>query len=93
MCIRDSNYPILCEGIQSTFLLNDKRFSNRRIVLRLHNIENEYYAHLYNASTIFFKKLFYARECNLLKRYEAAICKKDITAVSYTHLDVYKRQI
>ncbi len=81
------DYPILCEGIHSTFLLNDKRFDNRRVVIRLHNVESEYYQHLYASSTNFLKKLFYARESNLLKRYEAKIATKAAVILTVTEQD------
>jgi hypothetical protein len=81
------NYPILCEGVHSTFLLNDKRFNNRRVVVRLHNVENEYYQYLYASSTNFIKKLFYARESNLLKRYEAKVATKASSILTVTEQD------
>jgi hypothetical protein len=86
------NYPILCEGIHSSFLLNDKRFNNRRVVVRLHNVENEYYQHLYASSTNFIKKLFYARESNLLKRYEAKIANKAPFILTVTKQDAVNYQ-
>lgn len=81
------NYPILCEGVHSTFLLNDKRFNKRKVFLRLHNVENEYYQHLYASSTNFIKKLFYARESNLLKRYEAIVVTKASSILTVTEQD------
>ena len=86
------DYPILCEGIHSTFLLNDKRFNNRRVLVRLHNVEYEYYQHLYASSTNFIKKLFYARESNLLKRYEAKIAKKAAFILTVTDQDAINYQ-
>ena len=86
------DYPILCEGVHSTFLLNDKRFINRRVVLRLHNVENEYYQHLYATATNFFKKLFYARESNLLKKYEAFVAQKATTILTVTEQDAINYQ-
>ena len=85
-------YPILCEGVHSTYLLNDKRFDNRRVVVRLHNVENEYYQYLYASSTSFFKKLFYARESNLLKKYEAKIATKVSTVLTVTEQDANNYQ-
>ena len=81
------DYPILCEGIHSTYLLNDKRFDKRKIILRLHNVENEYYQHLYASSTNFLKKIFYAKESNLLKKYEALVAQKDINILTVTEQD------
>lgn len=86
------DYPILCEGVHSSYLLNDKRFNNRKILLRLHNVENEYYQHLYAASTFFFKKLFYARESNLLKKYEAKMATKAKLVLTVTEQDAINYQ-
>ncbi|MCZ2222639.1 MAG: mannosyltransferase, partial [Chitinophagales bacterium] len=36
------DYPILMEGVHSSYLLNDKRFDNRKKIVRLHNVEYEY---------------------------------------------------
>ena len=87
------NYPILCEGIHSTYLFNDKRFKNRRVVVRLHNVENEYYQHLYASSTNFIKKLFYARESNLLKRYEIKVAEKATVVLTVTTQNAANYQV
>ena len=41
------NYPILLEGVHCTYPLLDKRFTNRKLFVRLHNTEFIYYRHLY----------------------------------------------
>jgi hypothetical protein len=33
-------YPILMEGIHSTWILNDNRFENRKKFVRLHNVDS-----------------------------------------------------
>ncbi len=87
------DYPVLCEGIHSTYLLNDKRFDKRKIVVRLHNVENEYYKHLYDSATNFLKKIFYARESNLLKKYEAFVAKKTCCILTVTKDDAINFQV
>jgi glycosyltransferase involved in cell wall biosynthesis len=71
-----NDYPILMEGTHSTYLLNDVRFNNRKKIVRLHNVEFEYYQHLYKSATSTFKKIYYLRESRLLKKYEQSIIKK-----------------
>ena len=68
--------PILLEGVHCTFLLNDKRFSDRRIVLRLPNVESLYYKQLARCTSSIFKKIFYLRESYLLRKYEKAVAAK-----------------
>jgi hypothetical protein len=77
------DYPILLEGIHCTYLLNDERFSGRRIILRLHNVEYQYYRQLYQAEKSLLKKMYYLHESNLLKQYEQRIAGQvKILAVS-----------
>ena len=62
------DYPILMEGIHCTYLLNDKRFTNRKCFVRLHNVEYIYYRHLYLNSSSLYKKLYYLFESKLLEK-------------------------
>jgi glycosyltransferase involved in cell wall biosynthesis len=80
------------EGIHCSYLLSDERFKQRRIFLRLHNVEYIYYRQLLNATSSMFKKLYYAWESKLLFRYEQTIaCKVPIIAVSEDDCLVYRK--
>ena len=70
------DYPVLLEGIHCTQILHDERFANRKIILRLHNVEYEYYHELYKHENSLFKKLYYLHESNMLKKYEKNISDK-----------------
>lgn len=87
------DYPILMEGVHCTYLLLDKRFSNRKLLVRLHNAEYRYYYHLYKNATSFFKKIYYRTESFLLKKYERRIANKAAAfwTVSYKDADVYRQ--
>jgi glycosyltransferase involved in cell wall biosynthesis len=77
------DHPILLEGIHCTYLLSDERFNGRRIILRLHNVEYQYYRQLYQAEKSLIKKMYYLHESNLLKQYEQRIAGQvKILAVS-----------
>jgi hypothetical protein len=87
-------YPILLEGVHCSYLMQDNRFSKRKILLRLHNVESVYYKQLANCSTSWLKKLYYLRESAVLRKYERRIASSwpllavsqadaDIAAVSY----------
>lgn len=67
------DYPILMEGIHSTWILNDKRFEKRRKFVRLHNIESQYYQQLAKRSNNFFRKCYFFQQAYLLKQYEKKI--------------------
>ena len=86
-------YPILLEGIHCTYLLNDDRFNDRNIVLRLHNVEYQYYRQLYQAEKSLLRKLYYLHESNLLRQYEQRIAPKvKILAVSSRDEECYRQE-
>ncbi|WP_288072600.1 glycosyltransferase [Hydrotalea sp.] len=83
-----NDYPILMEGVHSTYLLKDKRFNARKKFVRIHNIEHLYYRDLANASHSYLKKMYYLRESRLLKKYEASIVNEANAFWGVTHQDV-----
>lgn len=79
----EDNFPIFLEGLHTTMLLTDRRFEGRRIVVRTHNIEHEYYHNLASAETKFLKKYYFANEARKLERYEKVLEKAGaIVAIS-----------
>ena len=64
--------PILFEGLHTTFLLNDERFADRLKIVRMHNIEHEYYDGLAQQSSGL-RKRFYQTESRKLKLYESQL--------------------
>ncbi|WEK34369.1 MAG: glycosyltransferase family 4 protein [Candidatus Pseudobacter hemicellulosilyticus] len=86
-------HPILLEGIHCTYLLHDERFEGRKIILRLMNVEYQYYRELYNTSTAPFKKLYYLHESKLLRAYEASIAQKVmVLAISEQDVRTYREE-
>ncbi|MBK9292426.1 MAG: glycosyltransferase family 1 protein [Bacteroidetes bacterium] len=76
-------HPILLEGLHTTMLLNDPRFASRKIAVRTHNIEHEYYRNLASAESQFLKKYYFANEARKLERYEKVLEKASgIVAIS-----------
>ena len=87
------DHPILLEGIHCTYLLNDERFRQRRIVLRLHNVEYQYYRQLYHTEKSLWKKIYYLHESNMLRHYEQRIAASvKILAVSEKDRDQYRTE-
>jgi hypothetical protein len=81
-------YPILLEGVHCTYLLQDDRFSARKILLRLHNVESTYYKQLAGCSNSWFKKLYYLHESAVLKKYERRIASSwPVLAVTQSDAD------
>ena len=69
------DYPILCEGLHTTAVLTDSRFKNRKIFVRAHNVEHDYYRLLAESERVFWKRWFYRMEARKLKRYEPVLKK------------------
>jgi glycosyltransferase involved in cell wall biosynthesis len=89
----EDDYPILLEGIHCTYLLNDPRFGSRKVILRLHNVEYQYYRQLYLSEKSLLKKIYYHHESNLLRQYEARIADKvKILAVSPKDSALYREE-
>jgi hypothetical protein len=90
--LKDS-YPILLEGVHCTFLLHNEKFSNRKIILRLHNVEYQYYRQLFRSCPSLFRKAYYLYESKLLKQYEATIANKAmILAVADKDARTYRQE-
>jgi glycosyltransferase involved in cell wall biosynthesis len=91
--LQKDNYPVLLEGIHCTYYLKTGLFGNRKVIVRLHNVEFEYYKQLAKHETSLFKKLYYLNESRLLKKYEKAIANKaTVLAVSQQDVDLYKKE-
>ncbi len=73
----NDDYPILMEGLHTTVLLNDKRFINRKKIVRTHNIEHFYYSSLSNIEKNIVKKIYFHQEAAKLKQYEKVLDKAD----------------
>jgi len=88
------DHPILMEGIHCTFLVNDPRFRDRKLILRLHNVEYKYYRLLYQSEKSLFKKMYFLHESRLLRKYEAQIANKVIIlAVSEEDVTTYQQEL
>jgi len=81
------NYPVLLEGIHSTYLLHKNKLPGRKVVLRLHNIEFEYYCQLSRNTASLFHKIYYTVESILLRRYEKKIASKASLTIAVTEKD------
>jgi glycosyltransferase involved in cell wall biosynthesis len=74
--ILKDNYPVLLEGIHCTYYLYHGELGNRKVLIRLFNVEYEYYRQLAKSTNNFYKKIYYQIESRLLKKYESFISKK-----------------
>lgn len=74
--LKENNYPILVQGIHCTHLLKYISNDDRKIAIRLFNVETNYYNSLAKLEISFFKETYFKTEAKLLKKYEAIIAKK-----------------
>ena len=72
-----NDYPILFDGLHTTYYINHPALSDRKKLIRLHNIEHIYYHTLAVNESNLVKKLFYTVESFKLKRFEKTIASAD----------------
>jgi glycosyltransferase involved in cell wall biosynthesis len=85
------DYPVLLEGIHCTYHLYKNALAGRKVLVRLHNAEFEYYRRLAGHEKNLVKKLYYSIESRLLKKYEQSIANKAVfVAVSERDALLYK---
>lgn len=87
------DYPIFCEGLHTTALLLDKRMKDRKIYVRAHNVEHDYYQGLADSEKWGWKKLFYLAEAWKLRRYEPVLRKAaGIFSISQKDADYFSKR-
>lgn len=84
------DHPVLLEGIHCTYFIYTGELKNRKIFIRLHNTEFEYYRQLAEKESNFIRKIFFKNESRLLKKYEKNIAgKPTILAISPKDVETY----
>ncbi len=68
--LKEDKSPILMEGVHSTFILQYPELAQRKLLLRTHNIETEYYQSLASKETSILKRIYLYLEASRLARYE-----------------------
>ncbi len=78
--LRHNQYPILFEGLHTTYYLSHPALKNRFKIVRTHNVEHDYYRALEDAESSFFKKYFFRIEADRLANYEKILKHADLIA-------------
>lgn len=76
----NDEHPVLFEGIHSTFFLSEEKLQRRKLIVRTHNIEHEYYKNLAKAESNIFKRYYFYNEAAKLEGYENILSKADVIA-------------
>ncbi len=89
------DYPVLLEGLHCCGLLPALRKDNpqRRLLVRTHNVEHEYYALLARSERRWWYRFYLEREVYKLQCYEPVLQQAShILAISATDADYFRRQ-
>ena len=69
------DFPIIFEGLHTCAFINHAALKNRFKIVRMHNVEWEYYQNLKSLETSYFKKIYFKTESYKLKKYEINVLK------------------
>lgn len=70
-----NDYPILFDGLHTTFYIRHPAISDRKKLVRVHNIEHRYYHTLATCETNLIKRIYFLFETFKLKWYESVLDK------------------
>lgn len=70
-------HPILFEGLHTCYFINHPAIAKRVKILRMHNVEHDYYNYLGQHEPKLWKRAFYKLEAGKLRRYEKKIANAD----------------
>lgn len=91
--LKKDNYPVLMEGLHTSALLENKSLhKDRKMIVRPHNIEHEYYQNLAKVESDIFKKYYFYNEAVKLKRYESILKKADLLLAISKNDEAYFKQ-
>ncbi|MCB9195060.1 MAG: glycosyltransferase family 4 protein [Flavobacteriales bacterium] len=75
--LREDNLPIIIEGLHNCWLIEALKPSDRKIFVRTHNIEHDYYNGLAKVEKSLAKRQYYKWEASKLEKYEEILSKAD----------------
>ena len=85
------NYPILIEGIHCSYLVYNNKFKDRKVLIRLHNVEYLYYQYLFKIEYKPLRKLYFYIESQRLKNYETRLALMgNFSAINENDCDWYQ---
>jgi len=91
--IGKDRHPVLLQGIHSSYGLHANLLNDRKVVLRLFNVEADYYGQLAKWERSLPKKAFFHHEKRLLERYEKNIASKStILALTSKDAETYRKK-
>jgi hypothetical protein len=85
--LNQDDHPIILEGIHCSGIL-PAMSKDRKVTIRMHNDEAVYYDHLYKSEERTWKKKYFSRESNLLKRYQSQL-ERNLLLCCLSEKDVF----
>lgn len=85
------DYPILAEGVHTAYPLVVGRWPGRKVAVRLHNVETNYYRNLAEVTRDRWKSMYYGIESGLLRRWEERVSVLPLLAIHPGVKDYYER--
>ena len=87
-------HPVLMEGIHCTAYLRQLLLRNRKVFLRLHNVEFFYYSQLFQSEKNLFSKIYFLNESIFLREYERKLPEElPVLAVSNNDAIFYREEL
>ncbi len=81
--LQSNEAPILFEGLHTTYFINHSSLTHRVKLVRMHNIEHDYYEALAQNENNFLKHNYFKIEANTLRKYEQVLHLADaVLAIS-----------
>ncbi|NNM15420.1 MAG: glycosyltransferase [Bacteroidia bacterium] len=71
--LNKDNYPIICEGLHTTGIIKHLNLKKRKVYVRTHNVEHDYYRHLAKNESKLAHRMYYKREARKLKAFESIL--------------------
>ncbi|MBK9380379.1 MAG: glycosyltransferase [Chitinophagaceae bacterium] len=90
--LNKDNHPILLEGVHCTGILPQLNTGNRKVIVRLHNDEADYYKQLSSVEKNIFKKIYFRYESHLLGKYEHSLPPQYLYACITTKDEAHFRE-
>lgn len=89
--LQKDNHPILLEGLHCCGVLLDESMAGRKVFVRAHNVEHDYYRLLAKSERNLYKKLYYSMEAVKLRRFEKILDKASaVFAISNNDFEYFR---
>jgi hypothetical protein len=90
--LMENDYPIIFEGLHCCGFMNSSELTKRLKIVRMHNIEWQYYEHLVSQASNIINKLFFQLESWRLKAFEKKLKADYLLTISPNDTSYFKKR-